>query len=321
MKRFDTLPNANDAEVMKTALSLLFILMVALTAVPAFAGPPDAEKQAEALVAQAKDRYQAGDYEHAAQLFMEAYGEVQRPAPVFNAARAYEQAGLWAEAKPLFELYIQIDRGDDADSVAGRADAQKHLLAVNAKMAEETARRNAPPPTKPVVAIPAPQVKPIAPPIKQSPVIQDPPRLDAPDDMTDVNVAPPPQDTWSGEQTAAVVTMSAGAVLIIASIAVGIVAHSQLADLDARLAADQVANSQNLTLHGSVTQLEMDSGLATYNSRQVTAGVLGGVGAAAVVAGGILWWHDGNQPRNRVALTTGVVPNQGGAMWTLAGHF
>jgi hypothetical protein len=304
---------------MKTAFSLLLLLVVTMTAASALAAPPDAEKQAEALVAQAKERYQAGDYEHAAQLYMKAYGEVQRPAPVFNAARAYEQAGLWAEAKPLFELYIQIDRGDDADSVAGRADAAKHLAGVNAKIAEETARRNAPPPVKVVTADPPPKITP--PPVKQSPVIQDPPPADPPKNVAAVKWAAPPEDRWSGQKTAAVVTMAAGGVLILTSIVVGIVAHNQLADLDARLAGDQIGNSQNLTLHGSVTQVEMDSGIATYNARQVTAGVLGGVGAAAVVAGGILWWNDSGKTPNRVGLTTGVVPNQGGALWTLAGHF
>lgn len=312
---------------MKTAFSSLLVLVMVMASASALAVTPDEEKRAEAHVAHAKERYQAGDYEQAAQLYMQAYGEVQNPAPVYNAARAYQQAGLWAEAKPLFELYLQIDRGDDADSVTGRADAQKHLALVNAKIAEEKARKAAPPPVKvatpdplppPVVAPPVVTPPPVVkPPVKTSPVIQDPPAMQPP---RDVPVAPNDSE-WSGQKTAAVVTMSVGAALIITSIAVAIVAHSDLADLDARLAADQVANNQNLTLHGSVTQVQMDSGIATYNSRQIAAGVLGGVGAAAVVTGGILWWLDGTQPHSRTALTTSVVPNQGGAMWTLAGHF
>ena len=304
---------------MKTAFSLLMVVVLTMAAASAFATTADQEKQAEALVAQAKERYQAGDFEHAAQLYMKAYGEVQRPAPVFNAARAYEQAGLWQEAKPLFELYIQIDRGNDADSVAGRADAQAHIAALNARIAAQNTKVAAPPPV--MVAPPEPQPVPVAvPPLKVAPVIEDPPMVEPPKDVADLNVAKPTRDEWSGMKTAAVVTMSTGAVLILASIAVGIVAHSDLANLDARLAADQVPNNQNLTLHGTVTQVEMDSGISTYNARQVTAGVLGGIGAAAVITGGILWWQDGRS-QGRMALTPGVVPNQGGAMWTLAGHF
>lgn len=304
---------------MKTAFSFLMVLVMAMATASALAASPDPEKQAAALVAQAKERYQAGDFEHAAQLYMQAYGEVQRPAPVFNAARAYEQAGLWAEAKPLFELYVQIDRGNDADSVAGRADAQQHLQAVNAKLAAEKAKRDIPPAA--VVQPTPPPVQVAPPPVRQSPVIQDPPAVEPPQRGAVLDLAKPAEREWTGMKTAAVVTMSAGAALIVTSIVIAVVAHSDLADLDARLAADQVANNQNLTLHSSVTQQEMDSGIARYNSRQVTAGVLGGVGAAAVVAGGILWWQDGSNSPHRVALTTSVVPNAGGAVWTLAGHF
>ncbi len=293
---------------------------MAIAATSAYATSPDPEKQASALVAQAKERYQAGDFEPAAQLYMQAYGEVQRPAPVFNAARAYEQAGLWSEAKPLFELYLQIDRGNDADSVAGRADAQQHLEAVNAKIAAEAAKKNAPPPAQVVLPTPPPAAV-VPPAVKPSPVIQDPPAVEPPAQVADLNATTPQEREWTGLKTAAVVTMSAGAALIITSVVVAIVAHSDLADLDARLATDQVANNQGLILHGSVTQQEMDSGIARYNTRQVTAGVLGGVGAAAVVVGGILWWQDGARAAHNVALSTGVVPQQGGAVWTLAGHF
>ncbi len=307
---------------MKTAFSFLWVLVLTTTAFAAFAATPEQESRAESLVAQAKERYQAGDFEHCAQLYMKAYGEVQRPAPVFNAARAYEQAGLWAEAKPLFELYLQIDRGEDADSLAGHADAQRHLDAVNAKIAADAAAHNAPPP--PVAKPVPPDLPPVTitpPPVTHSPVIVDPPMAEPPKDLADLSAQQPTDDTWSGKKQAAVVTLSVGGVLIVTSIAIAIIAHSDLANLDARLQADQVANNQGLILHSSVTQVQMDSGISTYNARQIAAGVLGGVGAAAVVVGGYLLWQDGQQSNGHVALSTGVVPNQGGAVWTLAGHF
>ncbi len=306
---------------MKTVFSFLMVLALTMASVAALATTPEQEKQAETFVAQAKERYQAGDFQQSAQLYMKAYGQVQRPAPVFNAARAYEQAGLWAEAKPLFELYMQIDRGTDADSVAGQADAQKHLDAVNAKLAAEAAAKSAPPPRVAPVVAPEPPPPVVLPPVRAAPVIADPPTLEPPKDFPDARVTKPADDTWSDKKTAGVLTLSAGGVLIVASIAVAIVAHSDLANLDARLQADQLANTQGLILHGSVTQVDMDKGISTYNARQITAGVLGGLGAAAVVVGGILLWQDNNDASGHIALSTGVVPSQGGALWTLAGHF
>ena len=104
-------------------------------------------------------------------------------------------------------------------------------------------------------------------------------------------------------------------------------AQNDRSSLEARLQSDQVGNSLGLTLHGSVTQVELNNGIATYNSRQVTAGVLGGIGAAAVVAGSLMWWQDSRSSNGRMAnadaprFTTGIAPNQGGASLLLAGHF
>ena len=317
---------------MKTACHCLLVLILTVAATAAVAATPDQEKAAESLVAQAKQLVQEGSYERAARLYMQAYGDVPRPAIVFNAARAYEQASLWAEAKPLFELYLQIDKGQDADSAAGRVDAQQHLAAVNAKIAAEQARKIAPPPaviapTEPIPVPVAPLPPPQSPVIRTPPVILEPPEADPPRNLEDVGTTGQPDDgarpdaQWSGAKTAGIVALSTGAVFVIASVAIALVAHSDLADLDARLAGDHVANNQGLTLHGAVTQVEMADGIATYNARQITAAVLGGMGAAAVVAGGILWWQDGRQSDGRMALSPGIAPTQGGATWTLAGHF
>lgn len=331
MQRFDTRSNANDAGTMKTALHILLGLVVTLTAFLALPGAvsaatPEQEKHAQGVVAEAKTHMAAGEFEQAAKLYMQAYGEVQRPAIVFNAARAYEQATLWAEAKPLFELYLQLDRGTDPDSVAGHLDAQKHLDAVNAKIAADQAAKAAPVQVKVADPLPLPPPVETPPPVEQprSPVIQDPPAAQPTQTMPDVGTTAQVDDSWSTMKTAGVVTLTAGGVLILASVIVGIVAHDDRVNLDARLASN-VKNVGNLTLYGAVTQVEMANGIATYNARQVTAGVLGGIGAAAVVTGGILWWQDsrrdGRSPPQGAQLIPGIAPTQGGATWTLAGQF
>jgi hypothetical protein len=337
MQRFDSKSTANDAGLMKTAIHIVLLLAVTLAASVTLASTPEQEKHAQGLVAEAKTHMQAGEYEQAAKIYMQAYGLAQRPAIVFNAARAYEQAGLWQEAKPLFELYLQIDSGSDLDSVTGRADAQKRLDAVNARIAADRAQKAAPPVKiadpaplpPPVVVTPPPTLPPPvqSPVVRQPPRIQDPPVVQPPRNEPALGTTAPVDESWSGMKTAGVVTLTTGGVLVVVSIIVAIVAQSDRSSLEARLQSDQIGNSQGLTLHGAVTQVELDNGIATYNARQVTAGVLGGIGAAAVVVGSVMWWQDSQRSNGRMAdvdgprIMTGIMPNQGGATLTLAGHF
>lgn len=309
--------------MLRNLAKIPLVLCLTLLPVAVQAVGPDQEAQAEALVVQAKSLYQAGKFEDAAHVYMQAYGHVPRPATVFNAARAYEQAGLYAEAKPLFELYLQINHGTDADSLAGIADAKKHLDAVNNHLAE--AQKHVDPPVKAADPLPT---KPLPPPVN----LQDPPPQDPPRELPPLQTAPQVQkpqaqqanDDWSGRKTAAVVTVSAGGALILTSVILAIVAHSQLSDLDARLAQDQVQNNQNLTLHGDVTQREMDDGIRSYNRAQIAAGILGGVGALAVVTGAVLLAAEDN-PQARTAMQPALQPGvqmaNGGALWTLSGRF
>ena len=308
-------------------LPLLAVCALCWTASVAVAAPASEEKLAESLVVDAKTKYQAGQYEAAAKLYMEAYGHVQKPGPVFNAARAYEAAGLYAEAKPLYELYIQIDRGNDADSVAGREDAQKRLTGLMAKMAEQEKKKTVPAPVvvpPPVAPQPVVTPPPVTPPPVAKPVVRDPPPAVQPprDPPPSLYERPtPPADDWTTQKTVGVASIATGGALIVASIIVGVVARSDLASLNARLDADHVANNQGLILHSDVTQPQMDDGIATYNHRQVVAGVLGGVGAAAVVTGAVLWWLDDGQPAARPRVQPSVSLAGGGALLTFSGQF
>lgn len=317
---------------MKRKLLALWMAMATVfTAAPAAAVSAEDEKKAATLLQDGKAKYQAGQYEAAAKTYMEAYAYAQTPAPVYNAARAYEAAGLLAEAKPLYELYIQIDRGDDADSVAGRADAQRRLNDVVAKLAErkrkrEAAAAQAAAPIPAPVPVPAPVVAPAPAPVAApkpapSPVVMDaPPPADPPREPPP-SIARAADAEWTTQKTVGVVGVATGGALIVTSIIVAIVANSDLAALDARLNADHVANTQGLILHGDVTQPEMDSGIATYNKRQIAAGVLGGVGAAFVVTGGLLWWLDDGQPSPPARVRPSVSLVGDGALLTFAGRF
>lgn len=81
---------------------------------------------AEDLAQQAKERFKAGEFEVAAKMFMNAYAKSHAPAMVFNAARAYENAGKNGDAASLFRLYVSLS--DDTD---GMIEARQHLAKLN----------------------------------------------------------------------------------------------------------------------------------------------------------------------------------------------
>lgn len=103
------------------------LLAVAFTLGPAAmptsvraAPPPPVDKaevrQAEVVAAQAKQAFRDGQFEYAARLFMKAYAISKQPALLYNAARAYEEAGKPGDATSLFRLYATVS--DDPDGIA-----------------------------------------------------------------------------------------------------------------------------------------------------------------------------------------------------------
>ncbi len=101
--------------------------------------------KAEATALDAKFKFKAGKYDAAAPLFLQAFALSRKPALLYNAARAYEEAGKHAEARVAFEQYLsQPDLTD-----GGRKDANTHIQQLDLKIAaankarEEKAKANA----------------------------------------------------------------------------------------------------------------------------------------------------------------------------------
>ncbi len=107
--------------------------------------PPDeaAMRQAEALATEAKVFFKAKLHEKAALRFMEAYAISRRPSLMFNAARAYEEAGALREAHALFVEYRKLPDVNDA----GRQDADARIARLEADMraTDERAKTTATP--------------------------------------------------------------------------------------------------------------------------------------------------------------------------------
>lgn len=84
-------------------------------------------ERAEAKAIEAKVFFKSGLYAEAATGFMQAFAISRRPDMMFNAARAYEEAGMAAQAIALFEQYQQL-----ADAPAeGKKDATARIAQQN----------------------------------------------------------------------------------------------------------------------------------------------------------------------------------------------
>jgi hypothetical protein len=131
-------------------ITAAMILLASLAPSMTWAGPrpnkaaaQDSEAEAESFAAQARDRFKSKDFDAAAKLFMQAYARSPRPALVFNAARAYQEAGKKGDAAGLLRLYISISK--DADGIA---EAHERLRALEGK-----------PPIQPPVPVQPPAVE------------------------------------------------------------------------------------------------------------------------------------------------------------------
>lgn len=100
------------------------------------ANAADRLRRAEAMATEAKALFKNQVYDDAARLFMEAYAVSKRAPLVYNAARAYEEAGRLKRAESLFLLYKTLP---DADP-AGLRDAAEHLAAVRRRIEAGEAR-------------------------------------------------------------------------------------------------------------------------------------------------------------------------------------
>lgn len=133
---------------MRGPLPALLIVLLASAWLPAEAQSapkaPTAKQikaQAQQVNEQAKEAFRAGQWDRAAELFLQVYDLAKLPTAVYNAARAREQGGKLMEAKALFELFLSIEK-----SPAGQQDGRKRIAELEEKLnreAQEKARAEA----------------------------------------------------------------------------------------------------------------------------------------------------------------------------------
>jgi hypothetical protein len=252
------------------------------------------EREALALASQAKGKYAAGAFEAAAGLFMAAYGKVPEPTLLFNAARAYQQAGRPREALPLFQLYLSLNQDADADSQAGRREATQHVAAIEASLRKQGETPTPPPTVKPEPALTPEPVPPPVPP-------QTEPNVHRPGLFQRVQARPEERGSY---RTAALVTGGVGLGLVLTGALVRSLAGGDLNDLDAKLHSD-ARQIGGVTVHPSVTQREADSVFSSHRQQQVVGNVLIVTGVLGISTGVVLWLL---QDESRSAQSAGVWP-------------
>lgn len=114
---------------------------VAAMAPQAATSAPKAEANADAevLARTATEPFKLRQFERAAQLFVKAYGKSRKTALMFNAARAYEEAGKLGDLAALFRLYWSI--ADDPDGIA-EARSASDLLRRAARLRQKPRSRH-----------------------------------------------------------------------------------------------------------------------------------------------------------------------------------
>lgn len=154
MRTFLTLPVLNNFNRLgaRALAAILALFVVVSSSFVLYIGPAradDATDRATAKTIMAQSLYKSGQFAKAAATYLDAYAIAPRATLLFNAARAYEEAGLADEAIALFERYHTLK---DADA-EGKKDAAKRLESLRTKRAfpstiseRETARVVTPPP-------------------------------------------------------------------------------------------------------------------------------------------------------------------------------
>ena len=159
-------------------------------------------ERAEAKAIEAKVFFKGGLYAEAATGFMQAFAISRRPDMMFNAARAYEQAGMAAQAVALFEQYQQLT---DAPA-QGKKDAALRIAQLNAVLQARRAATAAPEtgvsPTTPRPAQP-PAADPVQAPVQVPVQVPVQAALPQPTHTRVDPAAPRPSKAWS-------ITLAAG---------------------------------------------------------------------------------------------------------------
>jgi tetratricopeptide (TPR) repeat protein len=235
------------------AIRSISLILVVLVAAVANAEPPSraARAKAEAHYRAGEDYHRRGKYQQAVAEYQAAYDLAPLPLLLFNIAQAYRLGGDKRNALSYYERYLAAE--PDGRSAT---QASLHAEALRKAIAMEEAQR------------PPPEPPPPEPPPASEPVV-----APAPPPPRPMPVAPPPeaerQGGGGGLRVAGLVTAGLGVAAVGGGVYFG---------LHARSLANEVADTYSMD--------KVDQGQAANRNMYICYGV----GAAAIVTGGVLYW-------------------------------
>lgn len=260
-----------------TAATLALALAVALP-VPSALAKPKAESlsEAESVAETAARRFKEGDFELAAKLFDRAYELAKKPTLLFNAGRAYEQAGQREEALARYEAYAQIETDP-----GGREEAKLRAARLRDQLAKEGKG------TQPAAANPEP---PKAEPAKPEPAKTEPakptpdgPRNPAPQESKPAKkVEPAPQVAQPSRTGPWIAVGTSAAVAVAGAVVWGLAIKADHALQDAVETKNAAGQTTGIT---QVNAVDDHDGI---NKRKATGVVLMSAGGAGLV-GSVAW--------------------------------
>ena len=240
----------------------LAILCALNFSVSAEAAKKDTKKAVE-LSREAIAKYRAKRYQEAGDLFLRSYELSDRPAQLRNAAKAYEEGGIHERALELWDRYMRLETATREE----KQEAETHIALIRSKQRNEEITRSAQEAARAaeLARRDADAARRAAEAARATNQVE-----------AEITAEPtPPIGGW--------MLVGAGAILVIASIALWFIAQDQLSTLDAQLATTDANELIIGTTPGDVMR-DVDR----INSQRIASGVLLPVGLSAAL-GGSLW--------------------------------
>jgi len=233
------------------------VLLAGATARAQAVDPRESQSHSECLAG----RFQAG-VDLLAQLFVET-GDVNY---IYNQGRCYEQNGKFGEAILRFREFLRESKGLSAEE---KAEVNGHIAECQAMKAEQGTLPGAAVPVAPSAEVPPATRTTI------TPALPAPTAAPTPAGVVETASIPPFADSrGAGLRTAGIVTGSVGAAFVVAGVIFSIDTHSVSSDVASNAA------------HRNFSRTTYDRGKLFEELQWVGYGV----GAAALAAGGVLYY-------------------------------
>lgn len=306
-------------------------LLLSSAAVHAQGRPPSASSEpsevATRLAERARAAFERREFSFAAQLFLDAFAQFPNPNWRYNAARAYQEAGQWAEAEVHYTACLGLSLEDPAETAVFHRESQLRIKQVReAKAKAEAAKPVAPTapttpttptapttPATPTAPATTPPATPTTPATPASPAAPAKPIAPAP-----IVVAPVVDDAAKARRNAWIVTGTGAGVALVGVILLA-VGQGQAADLEDDLRGDLQLGG-NWVRYPTLRQRDVADRASTADALSGWGGALFGAGVVTAAVGGYLLIR-GSRSSAADRLSWGATPTgDGGVLW-LSGSF